>query len=196
MYRLLVRPAEAWAGAVPGFKASSATYSVDVLNATGVYGSYGVLFGLSDNGSQFYTFEIDRDGYYILFRYSSGSWTIMKVGFSGSIHTGVTNNRLRLTRNGSQIQAYANGQLLANISDGSFTGLRRAGVLVTSYDEANVDARFDNFQIDPVSCPATAASGTVDWQAATDVTASGAGLGADLGETIHPRVPLAELVDE
>jgi hypothetical protein len=51
------------------------------------------------------------------------------------------------------IKAYANGFLLASLSDGTFTGRRHIALMVTSsYNEYNVDIRFDNFTISPLSC--------------------------------------------
>lgn len=152
-YRVLLRPTGAWIGSTSGFKQSNYIATVEVRNATGFYGTYGLVFGLAENNwSQFYTFEIDLDGYYVLWRYSSGSWNILAVGFSGSLHPGIATNRLKLERNGTLIKAYANGQLLVSFSDSSFTGLRRVGLIVSTYNEHNVDARFDNLAVYPVGC--------------------------------------------
>ena len=68
--------------------------AVDVRNATGVYGSYGLVFGLSDDFSQFYDFEIDPLGNYAIYRYGSGTFTLLVQDSSGSIHTGTATNRL------------------------------------------------------------------------------------------------------
>ena len=95
---------------------------------------------------------IDRDGNYAIFRYSSGTSTTLASGSSGSINTGTANNRIKVERSGSSIKAYANGQLLASIWDGTYTGTRRVGLIVSSYDQPNVDARFDNFTVYPATC--------------------------------------------
>lgn len=150
-YRILVRNTGWWAGARPGFKATDYNLTVDVRNATGNYGDYGLLFGQSD-WSHFYTLVIDPDGYYGIVQYDDGTWTWLAYGPSNSINTGTTMNRLKVKREGDLIEAYANGELLASVSDGSYTGMRYVGLFVGSYDVPNVDAMFDNFVVYPVTC--------------------------------------------
>ncbi len=156
-YRILVRPLSSVAGASSGYKATDFVVVGDVRNATGVYGSYGLLFGLSDDWSQFYTFEIDPDGNFYVYKYSSGDWTEMYDGWSGAILTGTATNRIMVERNGSIINVYANGVLLASVSDNSYIGSRRVGLVVFSYDQNHVDVRYDNFVVYSVACGVTAA---------------------------------------
>jgi hypothetical protein len=151
-YRILVRNTGGWAGVRPGFMASDYNLTVDVRNVTGNFGSYGLLFGLSDDWSQFYSLEIFPDGYYGIYEYDDGSWTNLSVGPSNSIYTGTTMNRLKIKRDGDLIEAYANGALLASVSDGSYTGMRHVGLIVESWDVPNVDVMFDNFAVYPVTC--------------------------------------------
>ena len=73
-YRILVRNTDWWAGGRPGFKASDYILTVDVRNATGNFGSYGLLFGLSDDWSQYYSFEIYPDGWYGIYENNNGNW--------------------------------------------------------------------------------------------------------------------------
>lgn len=171
-YRILLKNTNWSLLATSGLKASDSILAVDVRNATGVYGSYGLLFGLSDDSSQFYDFEIDPSGNYAIYRLDAGTFTPLAGGFSASIHTGTVANRLKLERNGSLIKAYANGQLLTSISDGSYTGLRRVGLIAFSYDQPNVDVRFDNFKAYAVECQsiATVFSTTNQMTDAADLT--------------------------
>jgi uncharacterized repeat protein (TIGR01451 family) len=178
-YRILLRNANWWAGARPGFKASNYIVAVDVRRTTGgITGSYGLIFGLSDDWSQFYSFEIAPHNIppahnYIIFRYNSGNWTPLAAGFSDNISPiwDVT-NRLKIERNGSLIRAYANGHLLTSVSDGSYTGSRHVGLIATSSSMPNLDVRFDNFTVDPIcGVASTALSG-----------ASAAGVGLEMGE--------------
>jgi len=155
-YRMLVRPPDSWAGARPGAKCSDHTLAVDVRNPSGVDGTYGLIFGLSDDWREFYTFEIGPDGYYYLWRYDDDYWTSLVWGSSSSINTGTGTNRLKVERVGAQIKAYANNQLLVSISDATYTGVRHIGLIATSYDQANVDARFDNFVMCAPGCSAAA----------------------------------------
>ena len=41
---------------------------------------------------------------------------------------------------------------MANVSDGTYTGLKYVGLYTGTYDQPNVDARFDNFVGYPVTC--------------------------------------------
>jgi hypothetical protein len=161
-YRIL-RKAEGWSGARPwpnngpGFKGRDYIVAADVRNETGIYGSYGLIFGMSDDWTRFYTFEIFPNGTYEIWRGGYGaSWRRLTNGSSGSINTGTAPNRLKVERNGSRIRAYANGQLLTSITDGTYTGQTQVGLIVTSYGEPNVDIRFDDFTVYPVTCGATA----------------------------------------
>jgi hypothetical protein len=176
-YRVLVGNTDWSAGARPDFKASNYIVAVDVRNATGVYGSYGIIFGLSEDWNQFYTFEIYPPGDYAIFRYSSNTWILLTSGYSTSINIGTATNRLKVERNGSLIRAYANGQLLRSISDGSYTGSRHVGLIASSYNQPNVDARFDNFAVYPLACGAAAtALGEGDETPDLDGEATGVGL--------------------
>lgn len=195
-YRMLVRPTDSWAGASPGVNCSDYTVAVDVRNATSTDGTYGLIFGLSDDWQQFYTFEIGPDGYYYLWRYDSGNWIQLPSGYSPSIHTGIGTNRLEIKRTGAQIKAYANNQLLINTSDGTYTGLRRMGLIATSYTQPNVDARFDNFVVCAPGCSAAASlSGAgVTSQGIVNPPPPSSGEAASSGtndsKTPEPSVPL------
>ena len=193
-YRMLVRPTDWWSAAAPGFKVSNGVIVAEVRNHSSNYGTYGLIFGLSDNWSQFYSFEIDPDGFYVVYRFDAGYWTILTVNSSGYINTGTATNRLKVQRNGSEIRLYANGQLLNVLSDGAFTGLRRVGLIVSTFAENNVDARFDNFGVYPTSCVSVAAGAeATEWQAGSGTWAASAASGRP--DASHPRVPLSELAN-
>ena len=147
-YRILIKNGNDWFVVGPGVKAANHTLAVEVRNTTGVDGSYGLVFGGADDVSQFYTFEIFPDSSYEIYRFNSNSgWTLLTGGFSGSINPGTATNRLKIERNGSLIKAYANDQLLTSVTDGTFTGARHVGLIVSSYSQPNVDVRFDNFSV-------------------------------------------------
>jgi uncharacterized repeat protein (TIGR01451 family) len=155
-YRMLVRTLDTWAGARAPVACADYTAAVDVRNATGGDATYGLIFGLSDDWQQFYSFEISVDGYYLLWLYNAGDWTLLTWGQSSSINTGTGTNRLRLERVGAQIAVYANNQLLVSGSDATYPGLRRVGLILSSYGEHDVDARFDNFVMCQPRCSAEA----------------------------------------
>jgi len=158
-YRILVRNIHWWAGARTGGKCSDYTVAVDVRNATGASSTYGLIFGLADDWQQFYTFEIAPEGYYFLWLYNGGNWSLLLNGYSPVISTGTGSNRLKIERVGVQIKAYANDQLLTTLSDSTYTGYRRVGLITTSYNQPNVDARFDNFVMCAPGCSGAASLG-------------------------------------
>ena len=77
---------------------------------------------------------------------------------SSAIHQGSAANQIKVERIGSAINAYANGQLLASVADGTYTGSLYIGLVVFSYNQPNVDIRFDNFTVYSSSCPGSAAA--------------------------------------
>jgi len=153
-YQILVKSNYWWAAATAGARASNGYYAADVRNSTGTPGSYGLLFGLSDDWSRFYTFEVDNPGNYYIYKYDDPTWTLLASGSSASIRTGTATNSLKIERNGSLLKAYANGALLASLTEGSYTGDLRAGLTASSFYLGSLDARFDNFTILPLSCEA------------------------------------------
>jgi uncharacterized repeat protein (TIGR01451 family) len=157
-YRILVRLEQWGAGASPGFQASDYSVSVDLRNQSGVDGSYGIAFGIAGDWSTFYTLEIYPDGWYGIYRYDPGNIVTLSEAFSSAVLQGTASNQIRVERNGSSINAYANNQLLASVTDGTYTGSRYVGLVVISYDQPNVDIRFDNFTVYPSSCAGTASA--------------------------------------
>jgi len=114
-YRIWVKSWGTWAGAAPGVKASDFTVFVDVRSGPNhiLPGSYGLLFGLSDDWSQFYTFEISTEvERYRLWKYESSDWTLLAEGFYDAQENF---DQLRIVRGGTQIDAYVNDQLLTTI---------------------------------------------------------------------------------
>jgi hypothetical protein len=162
-YRILTKSPRSMTLAGPGIAVPDYAVSTSVRNASSVYGTYGLLFAASGTWDQFYSFEISPGGGYALYRYDAGHWTVLASGLSEYIKLGLSTNQLRVERNGSLIRAYVNRHLLANVSDASFTGLRYVGLIVSTRDQPNVDARFDNFAVYPSSCSeTTSAGGEVD----------------------------------
>jgi CSLREA domain-containing protein len=154
-YRILAKVTPAWEASLPWFKATNYVVTVDVRNATGVNGSYGILFSFAEDWSHFYFFVVQTDGRYVILRADPDTSYWIADGYSGAIHTGTAANQLRLERNGSMIWAYANGELLTILEDGTFTGPGYVGLITVADTNPNVDARFDNFTVEPISCGAS-----------------------------------------
>lgn len=128
------------------------TAAVSARRTSGTEGAYGIIFGLNQDWSEFYEVIIDQDAYSI-WKYDNGSWTSLRNwATSGHINTGTAWNRLKVIREGSAIKFYVNDQYLTTAYDGSYTGLRRIGLVAYSPLDSSVDVRFDDFTLYPTSC--------------------------------------------
>ncbi len=107
---------------------------------------YGLIFGLED-GDHFYLLLVDPDSktFCLLERGDSG-WSALYCAASNYINSGSVTNRLKVKREGNQIDAYINGQLVASESDASYTGMLRGGLYAESGPSTPAIARFDDFQ--------------------------------------------------
>ena len=110
------------------------------------------FLALSQDWYSFYTLEVYPDGWYGIYRYNGNSFTALAESYSPYINQGTATNKIKVDRNGTQIIAYANGHLLATLSDGNFMGNRYVGLVSFSYDQPNLDIRYDNFVIDQLKC--------------------------------------------
>jgi hypothetical protein len=154
-YRILVRSTDWATGAHPGFQASDYYVTVDLRNPSNVFGSYGIGFGIAQGWSALYTLEIYPDGWFGIYRIDPSDFQILFEAYSPAINQGSATNQIKIERNGALINAYANGQLLASVMDGTYTGSHYVGLVVISYDQENIDIRFDNFNVDPITCNGT-----------------------------------------
>jgi hypothetical protein len=138
----------------PGVAAENFSASFDVRSQNGVYGSFGLVFGLLSDWSEFYIFTIDTLGCFRIYRYDDSSgWALIASGCSSHLKTGMQSNHIELRRSGVQMKAYANNHLLVELSDAAFTGNRMVGLGALSYGDTSVDARFDNFELYSAACP-------------------------------------------
>ncbi len=154
-YRILAKVAVAWESSFTGFKANNYVVKVDVRNVTDINGYSGLLFSFAPDWSRFYYYGINNAGRYIIFEWDLATSYFIATGNSNAIHWGSTPNHLSLERNGDMIWAFANGELLTVVRDNAFTGLGFVGLMVIADPTPNVDARFDNFTIEPISCGAS-----------------------------------------
>jgi hypothetical protein len=154
-YQILVK-SPAWAtGTHPDFKASNYSVYADVRNPNSVFGSYGIGFGIAQDWSTLYTFEIYPDGWFGLYRVDSSGFVKLIEAYSPLINQGSASNQIKLERNNASISAYSNGMLLANVTDNTYTGSLYIGLIASSYGDANLDIRYDNFRVDPITCAGT-----------------------------------------
>jgi hypothetical protein len=155
-YEVLEKDANSWAGASPDFQASEYQVGVEVRSTSGVIGSHGIVFGLTEDWSGFYTFEIDPEGFYTVWKFSdNGGWKNLHVEFSPFINKSTELNQLKVKQAGDSIEFYANGNPLSPPKSNINTGMGYVGLIVSSFDQGNVEARFDNFYVDPLACDST-----------------------------------------
>jgi hypothetical protein len=159
-YQLVVKVKNSTAG-LTGTSEYVSEYrlAVDVRNATGIPGQYGLLFdfsGWTGGGYDFYTFVIGPSGDYYVYHYHAASAqdprqvTLLTSGWSASIYTGSQTNHLEIIRRSGSIDLYANGQHLASMAR-DMTGWSK-GLFARSSNVANLDARFDNFEVYAPQC--------------------------------------------
>ena len=126
---------------------------------------YGIVFGLASDESHAYVFQVNaKQREYRLLRFSGGSWwynsdddswksltdTNAKESwvYTDTVYSGLTPNRLKVTRSGSKIVLYINGTHLKTAADNVIKA-GRVGLSVQSYDNDPVaDVRFDNYVLD------------------------------------------------
>ncbi len=170
-YRILVRPQNYFAAARPGFAATDYMVSVDLRNSNGRFGSYGIAFGISQDWNRLYSLEISPNGVFGIYRYDYETITTLAQASSPVIHQGTATNHISVKFEASHIYAYANGQLLADVYDAWYKGSLYIGLLAVSYDQSNLDLRFDNFEIEGINCgsPYASVNGGMDKSIEIDI---------------------------
>lgn len=101
----------------------------------------------SQDASNFYFFLISSDGYAGIGKALAGEWTLLsgeQMESVDGILPGEATNAVRADCIGNSLSLYANGQLIAEATDDSFTG-GDVGLIAGSYDEGDVRIGFDNF---------------------------------------------------
>ncbi len=119
---------------------------------------YGLIFGLTDDFSQYYMVMVNTDyqDYSLYYRSPSGYAQITGDIYSPSILKGSASNHLKVMRIGSQIILEINGSTQGTWSDARISGLTNVGLMNAPYsDLANADARFDNFKVTLMPGPTT-----------------------------------------
>jgi hypothetical protein len=112
--------------------------------------SYGLIFGVLADFSQYYLFDINTDFQeFRLLRWDTGGFTtIVPITASTAINSGTASNHLKVTRDGDQITLEVNGTVLGTWSDNTITGMTFVGIVSSPYDSnPTSDARFDNFSV-------------------------------------------------
>lgn len=155
-YQIKMKKAGLWTAASPGAKATDYIASVTAHRTSGRTGSYGLIFAINPDWTEFYAFFV-YDTQYSVWRYGNSKWTPLKNWtVSKYVATSSKPNRLKVNRSGSSISVYANDQLLTTVNDGSYMDIRRIGLYASSPSTGAIDARFDDFSLYPANCGAIA----------------------------------------
>jgi hypothetical protein len=157
-YSILVRPTYYIGAASPGLQAIDYDLSIDIRNLSGAAGSYGLIFGLSNDWSYFYTFEIYVNGNYGVYAYQPQNIYTLIEGFSPYINQGGANNHLVIVRSGNSLKTYANGYQIANITAFAYPNENYIGLIASTRNKNNVTIHFDNFVLNPPGCSGSSAS--------------------------------------
>jgi hypothetical protein len=108
---------------------------------------YGVICRVQSNGDGYY-FRISGDGFYGITKFADGqSEALVDWSASDVINQGDALNRISVLCNGSSLKLTVNGEVLAQISDSTFTE-GDVGLTASSFEEGEgTEISFDNIVV-------------------------------------------------
>lgn len=142
----------AWSN--PGKSFTDSEITVQTRQLTGPNdNAYGVICRYFDD-QNFYIFLISGDGYYAIGKYQSGISQIQYLTGtppdhyvqSDAISQGASLNQLRVRCVGNRLSMYANGTLLTEVEDSTFTS-GDIGVAAGVFEAGRLVVEFDNVQV-------------------------------------------------
>lgn len=116
--------------------------------------SYGIIFGVLPDFSQYYLFDMNTDvqKFRVLRRGPGGYSEVVPITSSSAINSGISSNHLKVTRDGDQFTLEVNGTVLGTWLDGTINGPTFAGIITNPYDDQPIsDARFDNYFVSQIN---------------------------------------------
>lgn len=125
---------------------------VDVWqNSSTVQAAYGIICGYSDVNN-FYALTIGGGGYVEIFRYQQGKRLTL---YSAENQPGIDSehNHLEVMCAANQLSLWVNGNITAEVEVTEFT-YGDVGLIVSSFDEADVEILFDNLIVREAGSPA------------------------------------------
>jgi len=115
-------------------------------------GSHGLVFGLSEDWTQYYSFMVQPshgayEGFYRILKLTNAGWTILRDWTEHGVSP--TYVRLKVVREGPNIEVYIDGVHVDTVHDSELTGLRLVGVAVSAFGDASGPAtvQFDDFML-------------------------------------------------
>jgi hypothetical protein len=123
---------------------------VDITKSGGTDNNdFGVTCRLKDLDN-FYFFQISSDGYAVIGKFENNKMQYLSATAMqkvDGIGAGGTTNHVRAECIGSAFKLYANGNLIAQTTDSTFTSGGDVGLMAGSFDQGGVDILFDNFVV-------------------------------------------------
>jgi hypothetical protein len=123
---------------------------VDVTNAGIDNNDFGVICRMQDLDN-FYFFQLASDGYAVIGKYENNrlKYLSSEGGMQpvDGIYAGSTTNHMRAECIGNSFKLYANGSLVAQVTDSTFTSGGDVGLMAGTFDVGGVDVLFDNFVV-------------------------------------------------
>jgi hypothetical protein len=138
--------------AAPKGSFSDLKMSVAAQRVSGDQGYYGLLCRIQDN-QNFYYFIVRPDGQFTIGKYESGEFTALTPGgwtYHPTIQIGNAVNHLEAECAGDQLRFSANGEVLGEVNDSSFSS-GKLGLVAAALDDQGFQASFDNFEVHTVS---------------------------------------------
>lgn len=121
---------------------------VDITKSGGTENNdFGAVCRLKDLDN-FYFFQISSDGYAVIGKFENNQMQYLSAdGMSkvDGIYPGSSTNHMRVECVGNSFSLYANGSLVATVTDNTFTSGGDVGLMAGTFDEGGVDIVFDNF---------------------------------------------------
>ncbi len=121
---------------------------VDAQRVSGDQGYYGALCRIQD-AENYYYFIIRPDGYFTIGKYQAGSFFSLTPGgwtYHPAIQSGDASNLLQAECVGDELRFFANGELLGEASDSTFSS-GKPGLIAAALDDQGFQALFDNFTV-------------------------------------------------
>lgn len=134
--------------AAPDGSFSDLSLQVDAQRASGDQGYYGALCRIQD-AENYYYFIVRPDGYFTIGKFQAGSFISLTPGgwtYHAAIQSGEDSNLLQAECVGDELRFFANGELLGEASDSTFSS-GRPGLIAAALDDQGFQALFDNFTV-------------------------------------------------
>ena len=134
--------------AAPDGSFSDLSLRVETQRVAGDQGYYGALCRIQD-AENYYYFILRPDGYFTIGKFQAGSFVSLTPGgwtYHPAIQSGEASNLLQAECVGDELRFYANGDLLGEASDSTFSS-GRPGLIAAALDDQGFQALFDNFTI-------------------------------------------------